>query len=57
MEQGRTRIAFLRNDYGGNWHANFGQLDYGLKQLDAYTRGIRDHQWSSCAGGLAEGDF
>ena len=55
MEQGRTGIALLRNHHGGDRHADFGELDCSFKQLDAYTRRIRDHQRPRCAGGLAEG--
>jgi hypothetical protein len=57
MEQGRTGIAPLCNDYGGNRHANLGELDSSLKQLDAYNRRFRDHQWARCAGRLAEGNL
>ena len=38
-------------------HADFGVLDLSLKQLDANAPGIRDHQGSRCASGLAESDF
>jgi Cytochrome bd terminal oxidase subunit I len=36
-EQGRTRIALLRNDHGGNRHADLSELDSNFKRLDAYA--------------------
>ena len=50
-------LHFFATDHGGDRHADFGELDCSLKQLDAYTPRIRDHQRSRCAGGLAEGDL